>query len=439
MRRVRASVAARPGCTLAFVIADDARVEEQVALAAANLEPRLAELTGAIYDVIERDVPALRGDLSIRSLLEASVGENVGSATHMLRHGIDTAAVEAPIAALEYGRRLAQRDVPAAALIRAYRIGEARYLRSCINELLRLTSGDHIEGRATQQIVEHVSDYIDRVVEQVLTAYEQARENWVKNRSAVLAMRVRSILHGGSADEQAAQAALGYQLRQMHVGLIVWVDKHATDRDALGQLNGLASALANAVGCQHHPLFVPCDEITAWVWLPLGNWSEAKREALANVMATRGPHVLAALGEPASGIDGFRRTHRQAAGAQDVALAGRPARAQVTSFVEVAPIAMMCTDLDAARAWVIETLGPLATDSERHARLRESARVFLTSGGSYTVTADELFLHRNTAQYRIQKAEELRGRPLREGRLDVELALLACHWLGRAVLLAPPS
>ena len=97
---------------------------------------------------------------------------------------------------------------------------------------------------------------------------------------------------------------------------------------------------------------------------------------------------------------------------------------------------MMCADLDAARAWVIETLGPLATDSERHERLRESARVFLSTGGSYTVTADELFLHRNTAQYRIQKAEELRGRPLREGRLDVELALLACHWLGKAVLVA---
>jgi DNA-binding PucR family transcriptional regulator len=60
--------------------------------------------------------------------------------------------------------------------------------------------------------------------------------------------------------------------------------------------------------------------------------------------------------------------------------------------------------------------------------------VFLQTGGSFTTTADQLFLHCNTAQYRIQKAEELRGRPLREGRLDVELALLACHWLGGAVL-----
>ena len=82
----------------------------------------------------------------------------------------------------------------------------------------------------------------------------------------------------------------------------------------------------------------------------------------------------------------------------------------------------------------LPTTYPLAMDSERQARLRETARVFLQTGGSYTATAEQLYLHRNTAQYRVQKAEELRGRPFREGRLDVELALLACHWLGSVVL-----
>ena len=416
------------------MIIDDARVGEQVTLVAANLESRLTELSRDIQDLIERDIPALRGDRLVISLLEASVAENVGTITHMLRHGIGTAGVDAPTAALEYGRRLAQRDIPASALIRAYRVGQARYLRRFIEELLRLTSGDHTEGRVTVQIVEHVSDYTDRVVEQVLTAYEQARDSWLRNRSALLAMRVRSILQGDNPDEHAAQAVLGYQLRQTHVGLVIWIDKSLTERDALDLLNDVAAGLANAVGCK--PLFVPCDETSAWVWLPLGERSEVNRGELATVVTECGPRFSAALGEPASGIDGFRRTHRQAASAQNVALAGRPTRARVTSFVDVAPIAMMCADLDAARAWVIETLGPLATDSERHERLRESARVFLSTGGSYTVTADELFLHRNTAQYRIQKAEELRGRPLREGRLDVELALLACHWLGKAVLVA---
>jgi DNA-binding PucR family transcriptional regulator len=144
--------------------------------------------------------------------------------------------------------------------------------------------------------------------------------------------------------------------------------------------------------------------------------------------------VSVALGEPASGVEGFRRTHRQALSAQSVAVTAGPAHVQVTYFTDVAPVAMMCSDIESAREWVGETLGPLAIDSDRHERLRETARVFLQTGGSYTATADQLFLHRNTAQYRVQKAEELRGRPLREGRLDVELALLACHWLGSVVL-----
>ncbi len=35
-------------------------------------------------------------------------------------------------------------------------------------------------------MVEHVSDTLDRVVEQVIAAYESARELWVHNRSAVI-------------------------------------------------------------------------------------------------------------------------------------------------------------------------------------------------------------------------------------------------------------
>ena len=111
-------------------------------------------------------------------------------------------------------------------------------------------------------------------------------------------------------------------------------------------------------------------------------------------------------------------THQQALRAQSVALAARPTHIPVTYFVDVASVAMMCADLESAREWVRETLGPLAIDSERNTRLRETARVFLQTGSSYTSTAEQLFWHRNTAQYRVQKAEEVRGRPLREGRLD---------------------
>jgi DNA-binding PucR family transcriptional regulator len=88
---------------------------------------------------------------------------------------------------------------------------------------------------------------------------------------------------------------------------------------------------------------------------------------------------------------------------------------------------------------VHSALGALAIDDEPQARLRETARVFLSTGGSFTATAEQLTVHKNTVHYRIRKAEEILGRPLQETRLDIELALSACHWLGSAVLAPSPA
>jgi DNA-binding PucR family transcriptional regulator len=109
----------------------------------------------------------------------------------------------------------------------------------------------------------------------------------------------------------------------------------------------------------------------------------------------------------------------------------------VVTFSEVAPVAMMLGSPDLLRAWVLATLGGLATDDEPHARLRDTLLVFLQSGGSYKATAEQLVLHKNTVQYRIRKAEESLGRPAAGNRHDVELALQASRWLGSAVLQPP--
>ena len=214
-----------------------------------------------------------------------------------------------------------------------------------------------------------------------------------------------------------------------------WVDEPAA-ADALERIRGAIGALGRAVGCATAPLIIPSDERSAWVWIPT-KVSVANTKELDAATASE-PTVLLAVGEPAEGIEGFRRTHDQAVSARAVALAAGDHRSPVTPFVDVAPIAMLCSDLDSARSWIHETLGDLAVDSSRNEGLRETARVFLQTGGSYTATAEQLFLHRNTAQYRVRKAEEERGRPLRDGRLDVELALLACHWMKAAMLQARP-
>ncbi len=99
----------------------------------------------------------------------------------------------------------------------------------------------------------------------------------------------------------------------------------------------------------------------------------------------------------------------------------------MTAFAQTGPEALLCADLKSTRVWVHSTLGALAIDDEPRARLRQTARVFLSTGGSFTATAEQLTLHKNTVHYRILEAEEILGRPLQESRLDVELALSACR------------
>ncbi|MDR6117300.1 DNA-binding PucR family transcriptional regulator [Aeromicrobium sp. SORGH_AS981] len=96
--------------------------------------------------------------------------------------------------------------------------------------------------------------------------------------------------------------------------------------------------------------------------------------------------------------------------------------------------AVLAGDLPVARDLVASMLGDLARDDDTAARLRETLTVFLRENRSFVATAEKVHLHKNTVKYRVDKAVELRGRPIEDDRFDLELALVACRWLGAAVL-----
>jgi DNA-binding PucR family transcriptional regulator len=97
-------------------------------------------------------------------------------------------------------------------------------------------------------------------------------------------------------------------------------------------------------------------------------------------------------------------------------------------------VARLGSDVGGTRDWVASVLGDLASLDENDERLRETLRVYLGCGSSYKVAAEELNLHFNTVKYRVGRAVARRGREIGRDRLDVEVALLACHWYGTAVL-----
>jgi hypothetical protein len=413
---------------------DDPAVTELMVSVAAEVNRRVAVVSENVYEVILREVPELDDDRAVLALFASSVHSNVSTCLQIMQHQIDLAAVRAPAASLEYARRRAQRGTPLTALLRAYRLGHTVFSGWALDELARQTDDAELLTAVTMSMSAVVAGYVDQTSQEIVTAYSQDRESWLRSRGAARAARIRDLLSGQRINVSAAEATLGYRLRQYHVGVVCWAGGEAGAVDSITRLERAVTQVAAQAACGSDPVFVPRDESSAWAWLPLG----IRDTFDATAASTGDPGIHVAFGDAAHGPDGFRLTHQQAVAAQAVALAGGAAPPAV-AYREVAPVAMMLGSAGLLRGWVLATLGGLATGDEQHARLRDTLLIFLDTGGSYKTTAERLVLHKNTVQYRIRKAEESLGRPVAGDGHDVELALQACRWLGSSVLHPPPG
>jgi DNA-binding PucR family transcriptional regulator len=408
---------------------DNPAVADLMSGVAAMVARRAAAVYEDVYEVILREIPELRDDKPVLALLESSVHSNIDTCLQVMQHQIDLADVQAPATAVEYARRQAQRGTPLTALLRSYRLGHASFADWLFRELARQTDDAQMITAATLDMSRIVAGYVDQTSEEIVAAYTRERENWLRNRSAARAGRIRGLLSGARVDVRAVEAALGYRLRQYHVGVVCWTGDAAASTDNITRLDHAIREVAGRAAFAGDPLFLPRDETSAWAWLPLGI-----RDTFTGAAAGVDSDIRFAFGDAARGASGFRLTHQQAVAAQAVALAAGSVAPQVVAFGEVAPVAMMLRSAELLRAWVLSTLAGLATDDEHHARLRDTLLIFLRAGGSYKTTAEQLMLHKNTIQYRIRKAQESLGRPVGDNRNDVELALQASHWLGSSVL-----
>jgi hypothetical protein len=409
-------------------------VTELVANVAMAVSRRVAMVSASVYDVIVRDIPELRNDKTVLDLLTSSVHSNIGTCLQVLRHQIELDTVRAPAAALEYARRQAQRGTSLPALIRSYRLGHTCFSEWLFAELPRQTSDAGLITAAMLAMTRTVAGYVDQTSEEVVAAYTSEREHWLRRRSAARAARVRALLSGERVSVSATEATLGYRLRQYHVGLVCWAGENTSAVDNITRLEHAISRVAEKIVGPGEPLFLPRDESSAWAWLALGIRDRFDPAGAAAADVDDDLHF--AFGDAVKGVAGFRLTHQQALAAQSVVLAGSAAP-RVVTFGEVAPVAMMLGSPGLLRSWVLATLAGLAIDDEHHARLRDTLLAFLSSGGSYKATAEQLVLHKNTVQYRIRKAEESLGRPAAAHRDDIELALRVSRWLGSAVLQPP--
>jgi len=404
---------------------------------AARMNERLTELASDVVFYIADAMPEMRGDALTTELFRASAEGNIDTVLRALRYHIAVESVEAPNAALEHARRLAQHDVTVNALVRSYRLGQSR-VSELVFDTVRMTD---IPPTARVAVLERFTatlfQYVDRISQQVIAVYEEERERWLEGQNSIRAVRVRELLAGKKiVDIDDATTSIRYPLRWHHLAVVIWYPDARADGDELPRLQRFLSELGQAAGAAAKPLFVAENRVTGWGWLP---YKEANADAVKKIRAfAAGRHDSPSLGigMTAAGVDGFRRSHNQAQMARSVAVAGSQQGPTVLAAADpgLSMAALLASDVGKAREWVADTLGDLAGHNENDARLRETLWVYLRCGSSYKLASEELILHFNTVRYRVGRAVARRGRPLDDDRLDVEAALLLCQWYGTAVL-----
>ncbi|MCB9438780.1 MAG: helix-turn-helix domain-containing protein [Mycolicibacterium sp.] len=414
----------------------DTAVSDAGAVVVRQLADRLDEVTAEIQQYLIAEIDELRGDATLLDLLRDSVEGNVATIFAAAQHTIPIEPDEPPLAALEYARRLAQRGVAPNALVRAYRLGQQRLLALVAQEIRRRELDPTLELDVFDEIATVTFIYIDWISQRVVETYQDERDRWLENRNNMRAVRIREILRESPLDVDAVEQEMQYPFGRYHLALMLWFDSEEAG-NKLGRLEQHARELAGWLGAGEPPLFVATDRITGWAWIPLS--AQNARSAPVRIRQFRSDHPdqpEVAAGAALPGITGFRYSHQLATYARSVAQASGTPPARITSAAEpgLVAAALLGSDLAQARTWVQMVLGPLVTDTEPDARLRNTLRLFLQAGSSFKGASEVMNLHANSVKYRVQRAIERRGMAIDDDRLDVEIALLMCAWYGTAML-----
>jgi hypothetical protein len=413
-------------------------IQALVSQAALRLDRRQPQVAREMSDLITREIKSLDVDQSLLELLHASVDANTKTITHILLNDIPIERLQPTTAAVEYALRLAQREIPANSLIRAYSVGKDDLIGEIFPDVQALDCSAEDKFKVLQHMSRVVGRYVDWISQYVFDVYEKERERWLSTQGNVRASLVHDVLSGRNIDAREFERGTGYKLDLHHVGMVIWTIDTDPAPDELRILAQVVSEVSTAVGCSAAPLILAVDRETAWAWLPFGARPSALDTEQIRRIVGQARTCRASLGLSGAGVAGFRRTHVQGQAARRVAMtSGETPPAVGFGDEGIAISALLAENIEFTREWVAEILGSLARDNENMGMLRETLRVFFLTGESYTETARLTNLHRNTIKYRVTKALKERSNAIAANRVDLAVALNVCHFLGLAVLDGP--
>jgi hypothetical protein len=333
---------------------------------------------------------------------------------------------------LSIARTMARLDWPYERYVLGLRLAQDMALEALLDRAVRW-------GRAGDRpslllaVTHGVAGYFDDSVRAVIAEFIAERQRAITQSAAERRRLVAALIAGREVPAGAAASALGIDLAQHHLALVLWRpgspgggrdDAPGWPRSQLELAAGRAAGRLRAPTTLTLPgdealAGVPGDGLLCWLTSPVP-FAAAYLPSLAGLFAGH-QEVAVAAGVPGQGRAGFRRSHLAAADAYRVARAAR--RDGVTGYAEVGALALLSADPERARWFVAEELGALADAGPALGDLRETALCYLDCGRNLMDAARRLHVHRNTVVYRLAKVDRLLGRPLAERAFATQAAL----------------
>ena len=305
----------------------------------------------------------------------ASVEGNVDTLLRALRYDIAVERVEAPTAALEFARRLAQHGVPVNALVHAYRLGQRRMNELVFREV-RAIDPAPIRFAVLETITATLFEYIDSISQQVSRCTKRKGNGGWKTRTASWPAGPRAVDNHRAIDTDRRAPQFSIPCAGTISAMVMWYPERSVAGDELSRLQRFLREVGHEANASVTPLFVAADQTSGWAWL---SYKSATPGAVATVRQFargrrpnspepgdrhRPPRRRRIPSFSPQGGGGPGSGHRRRASRADDDICDGPG---------LPAAALLCCHMDAAREWVTDVLGNLAADSENDARLRDAA------------------------------------------------------------------
>jgi hypothetical protein len=395
------------------------RVRSLIGDVVVEMSAALDDSASTVSEAIHSRCHGLEDELYLST--RQSTRANLGLITTLLGQGAGPTAFSPPEEALSYARSYVHEGLSFELLSRVYREGERAYTRLWLDRLRERVDTAGELADCMGYFSDWLFAYIETINRPLSEVYTAEHERWIRGGVAMRSEEVRSILAGAHVNVTEASGRLRYRLDARHVGLVIWRqtpesgDLQPSDARTFEEMDQFAAEVADSLGA-HSALTLPIGRYYAG-WAAVG--PDVDFESLPSCRNS----LRVALGRVGRGVDGFRRTHQEALHAKRVASLNQRPSSSCMTFTNLALDALLTQDLDEARRFVQNELGPLVDDSDANRRLTATLEVFYQEESSYVRAARRLGIHENTVCYRVRRAEELLGRPITERQLEVQAAL----------------